>query len=399
MINSAILPTHRVDNKFRVHIDRSLNLQAEREGVMHADLCTLMDLDRFVWAMLETDDEPFQVRLVKSMWRAPVSDMFHPPCAVLVDALRKAARPNASNLAALQLAKVMQTFQGSFDFPSHNHPAVSQFLFAPHIRLLLEMFHAHPLRDYIGRGRLDQQIGRGLIRADLYNDFVARFRQSMRAGGMLRRELHNWYLGSDQNVENLPAYLNGLFHKHGGLTVRHFLLFHSQERSNLVTAPVADQHDDLRRLRACRTKFLGCMRRNRSLFTDDPEYVWAILPSLKSGYVLHLTLLFSTTALRKVLDDRRVESEQATTALQDHEDEVGKYWVSGATEGLGSYHRSDKIIGLYGPEWVHGEVRVDDLGARERLTETLGYLARRRALVRLKNEPKGPYFGMPNRKS
>lgn len=77
------------------------------------------------------------------------------------------------------------------------------------------------------------------------------------------------------------------------------------------------------------------MRRKPALFTQKPGYVWAILPSLEGGYDLHLTLLFDTVALCKVLDDKRVEAEQAGTILEDHADQIGTYWVRTATEGQG----------------------------------------------------------------
>jgi hypothetical protein len=70
-----------------------------------------------------------------------------------------------------------------------------------------------------------------------------------------------------------------------------------------------------------------------------------------------------------------------------------------ATGGQGSYLRGDANAVLYGPDWVHGEVLADDPERPEKLKETLGYLAMRRVLVRLKNEPPGQYFGLPERKA
>lgn len=48
---------------------------------------------------------------------------------------------------------------------------------------------------------------------------------------------------------------------------------------------------------------------------------------------------------------------------------------------------------------MHGEVRPHDTRRRQKLQETLGYLPMRRALVRLKNEPEGEYFGMRERRA
>jgi hypothetical protein len=92
-----------------------------------------------------------------------------------------------------------------------------------------------------------------------------------------------------------------------------------------------------------------------------------------------------------------VEAGQNDEVLRDHADQVGEYWVERATDGQGSYLRGDTNAVLYGPEWMHGEVRADDVGQRGKLKESLGYLAMRRALVRLKNEPPGQYFGTRER--
>ncbi|CAI8694758.1 hypothetical protein EMIT0111MI5_280046 [Burkholderia sp. IT-111MI5] len=73
--------------------------------------------------------------------------------------------------------------------------------------------------------------------------------------------------------------------------------------------------------------------------------------------------------------------------------------MEGVTEGRGSYYRADTTGDLYDRDWVHGEVRADDTDRRDRLKRTLGYLAMRRALVRLSNEPAGEYFGMRERKA
>jgi hypothetical protein len=77
---------------------------------------------------------------------------------------------------------------------------------------------------------------------------------------------------------------------------------------------------------------------------------------------------------------------------------VGAYWVE-VTGGQGRYFRSDRERLLYGQDWVHGEVRTDDAVLREKLKDVLGFLAVRRALVRLTSEPDGEYFGMRERKS
>ncbi|KWA13940.1 hypothetical protein WT38_02760 [Burkholderia territorii] len=210
---------------------------------------------------------------------------------------------------------------------------------------------------------------------------------------LLRRERFNWNLGSLENLMRLHAYLDDLFAPPlSNLTVLHF---------RLLCDPVVEggHRSDLRLLRDCRAKLFDRMRRNLALFPSKPGFVWAIVPSADGRFHLHLTLLFDTAAMRKQRDDKRVESELAGMALQDHADLIGTYWVEGVTEGRGRYYRADSTGNLYDREWVHGEVRADDTERRDRLKRTLGYLAMRRALVRLSNEPAGEYFGMRERKA
>lgn len=398
-LKQATMTAYPLNDKFRRNIDRCLNLLAPPEGATYADLGALGDLDRFIWAMLQADDDPYQIRVEKRTTRVRRKDVLGRTSPIEVVGFPRVAYPNVSNPAARRLSDLMRQFPRRNEIPSPTHPAVGQLTFAPHIRLFLTLFHDHPIRDYIGgQWRLNCPVADGVLPADIYNDFVKRFRCEMLARNLLRRDLHNWNLGSRENVANLDAYLDGLCATRD-LTVYHFWLYHARARSNLVTTSVENQHSDLQVLRACRAKFFDCMRRKPSLFTEDPGYVWFILPTLEGGYALHLTLLFDSAALRKVIDDKRVEAEQAGVLSQDHANEVGAYWVETATGGLGSFQRSDKIINFYSPEWVFGEVRSGDYVRREKLKETLGHLAMRRALVRLKNEPRGQYFGLPNRRS
>jgi hypothetical protein len=275
--------------------------------------------------------------------------------------------------------------------------AAKQLLHAPHLQLLLDVFFGHHISHCLDR-KINSPIGlTERVVAEIYNDFIAQFRQAMRAKKLLRRELHNWGYGSQENVAELHAYLDKLLAEHGSLTVLQLRLFHTKERVGLITAPVRAQHRDLEGLRKSRALFFDRMRRKPALFTDDPGYIWSILPSLEGGYDLHLILLFNTAALQKVIEDKKMEAEQMGVVFRDHADQVGMYFVNTATGGKGTYLRGDRMPWLYGPDWVHGEVRAEDHIRCEKLKETLSYLAMRRALVRLKNEPPGKYFGMSNR--
>ncbi|WP_143040653.1 hypothetical protein [Paraburkholderia caballeronis] len=344
--------------------------------------------------MLETVDDPF---LVYTRPRVD-ADVFRPPRIVPAVGFIRTAEPNRASESTLKLAQLMmQSAHRNRDFLP-THLAVSQLVVAPHIRLMLKVFHDHPISDYALRNpRLDGPVAHGLIRAEIYNDFSRRFRLAARIQDGLHHELNNWYLGSAENLTNLDQYLGQRFEQHDSLTVIHLRLMHSRTRANLVTTQLRSQHNDLQVLRAYRTKFFDRMRRKPSLFTHDPGYVWSILPGMQYGYTLHLTLLLPTAGYNKMIEDLRVQASGLGSCLE-HQDLVGRYWVEGVTDGHGCYLRSDKSPGLYGSDWVHGEVRAGDAVLRKKLKEALGYLAMRRALVRLKNEPKGQYFDMKNRK-
>jgi len=385
------------------HLENSLRFQVGRDGRKilggGPEIALLATLDRLVRLALETDFAPFRVSGAMRPMPVTVPDAFGRNQRVLRQFYVKTAVPNLFYPATEELAAILswRALRSGLTIFQQSDPLASQLLHAPHIRLLLDTFFRHPISNCLG-GNIDLQVdAEGRIRAEVYNDFVSQFRRAMRDSKSLRQDWHKWNLGSRENAANLPVYLNRLFAKHGDLTVLHLRLFHARERADLITSPADAQIADLQMLRECRAKFFDCMRRKRALFTGDPGYIWAILPSLEGGYALHLTLLFSTAALCKVLDDKRVEVGQIGEVLRDHADQVGEYWVERATGGQGSYLRGDTNAVLYGPEWVHGEVRADDVGQRGKLKESLGYLAMRRALVRLKNEPPGQYFGTRER--
>ncbi len=384
-------------------VEHNLNYSGELDGdyTIQSDvqLVSLAELDRFVWLSLETTFAPFRIRgELRRLGDHEFDAQGHVNAAdqwIYV----KTSSPNPLCQATLKLAARLPTISHHATTFDAEIPAAAQLMHAPHIRLLLKTLFSHPIRNYSGSD-IDSPVDcTGTIKAEIYNDFAAQFRRAMLERNCLRRDLHNWLLGSRETVDGLQAYLDSLFTQHRELTVVHLRLFHARERVNLVTAPVDEQHRELQALRACRAKFFDRMRRKPALFTAQPGYVWAILPSLGGGYALHLTLLFDTVALRKVLDDKRAETEHTGAVPEDHADQVGKYWVNVATGGLGGYLRGDSDLWLYDQNWVHGEVHADVPGRRGKLTEMLGYLAMRRGLVRLQNEPDGAYFGMPERKA
>ncbi len=354
----------------------------------------LAELDRIVWLSLETPCPPFHINRKKVEVHGGHDRRYDERRHVEL----KTATPNPLSRASLALAMRLTNVKAQTTTLNPSDPVASRLQYAPHIGLLLDLFFDHPVSTCWGF-KSNAQVGEtGLIKAEIENDFIAQFRHAMLERKLLRRERHNWNLGSRENAGKLKIYLDDLFAKHDSVTVLHLRLFHARERASLRSASAEDLHLDLLALRACRATFFDRIRRKPALFTDESGYVWAIMPSLEGGYDMHLTLLLNTAALQKLLDDKRVEAEHTGALLEDHVDQVGEYWVERATGGRGSYLRADRNPWLYGPGWVHGEVRADDHVRRGKLTEMLSYLAMRRALVRLKNEPAGVYFGKRERK-
>lgn len=348
----------------------------------------LAELDRIVWLSLETPCPPFHISRKKVEVHGGSDRRYGERRQVEL----KTAAPNPLSSASLALAMWLANVHAQTATLDPSDPVASRLQYAPHIGLLLDVFFDHPVSTCRGF-KSNALVGdTGLIKAEFDNDFVARFRDAMLERKLLRRERHNWSLGSRESAGKLKVYLDDLFAKHDSVTVLHLRLFHTRERASLRSASAEDLHLDLLALRACRATFFDRIRRKPALFTDEPGYVWAILPSLEGGFDMHLTLLFNTAALQKLLDDKRVEAEHTGAALENHVDRVGEYWVDVATGGRGSYLRGDRNSWLYGPDWVHGEVRADGDVRRRKLTQMLSYLAMRRALVRLKDEPAGVYF-------
>lgn len=384
--------------KLAPYLDRvlSFGIYTPKSRLEGPEIECLVHLDRIVWLSLETLLPPFVVRQVVRKVRVGGTSAYDKRKFVVKPII--VASANAGSAATKQLASLLAQHEYAFHHFSPADLAARHLEHAPHLRLLLEVFFSHRVRecrkkDCFRFPSVDP------LDALAYNGFVAQFRQAMHERKLVRRELHNWNLSSRQNVPNLRAYLDGQFTRHRSVTVLHLQLFHTRRPVNLITAPVEEQHSNLRALRACRTRFFDRMRRKPALFTDAPGYVWAILPALEGGYYLHLTLLFNTAALQKVLEDRKVEAELAGALFKDLADAIGAYWIRVGTHGEGSYLRGDQRAWLYGPDWEDGEVHADHVMRCEKLREILGLMAMRRALVRLKNEPDGEYFGMQERKA
>ncbi|MDN7642367.1 hypothetical protein [Burkholderia cenocepacia] len=375
------------------HIKRSMSFRVTQGG--GAEICDgpgiglLVSLDSFVWTAMETTCSPFHVQGETYLRNVREWDANGQPRDALLPTIAVATRPNPSFRESNRLVILLFSIKDCLT----THSSAKHLLYPPHLRLLRDLFLEHPISHSLVRTPKELVDDTGLSVAKNCNDFVDRFRQAMCDSKLLRRERFNWNLGSRENLMELHAYLDSLFPvPHSSVTVLHL---------RLLCDPAAegDHRSELQALRDCRAKLFDRMRRKLALFSSKPGFVWAILPSADGRFHLHLTLLFDTAALQKLRDDKQVEADLTGTAVKDHADLIGTYWAEGVTEGRGRYFRADSTGNLYDRDWVHGEVRADDTERRDRLKRTLGYLAMRRALVRLSNEPAGEYFGMRERKA
>ncbi|VWC75920.1 hypothetical protein BLA9940_04451 [Burkholderia aenigmatica] len=374
---------------FAQHVNRNLSFRIAPNAI-HAildgsDISRVEMLDHFVQLVLERSQAPFFIN--KAMHRGR-------------DGEEGYGVPNSSDPVARELASRLTVLMSAIGALYPSNPNPHRLCSAPHLELLWNTFLEHPIRVYQGDSSIFMRNGRvRLDAAEQYNDFIALLRQRLTEERQLKSSLHNWSWGSRENVANLKIYLDNLFDKYGSVTVLHLRLSAATTPIGVKSTSVDESQyyfDLLRKSRAC---FFDRIRRKPALFTNEPEYVWSIIPLVDGTYELHLTLLFSTVALQKVLDDKRVEANLTGTPCANHADQVGAYWIAVGTEGRGSYRQSDQIPGVYDPDvWVHGVIHADETSRRKSLVDALSYLALRRTLIRLASEPLGKYFGFPERK-
>ncbi|WP_414856805.1 hypothetical protein, partial [Burkholderia sp. IT-111MI5] len=296
------------------HIKRSMSFRVTPGG--GAEICDgpriglLVSLDSFVWTAMETTCSPFHVQGETYLRNVREWDASGQPRDALLPTIAVATCPNPSFRGATQLVTLLFFIK---DYLA-THPSAKHLLYPPHLRLLRDLFLEHPISRSLLRASKALVDDTGLSVAKNCNDLVDRFRQAMRDSKLLRRERFNWNLGSRENLMRLHAYLDSLFPlPHSSVTVLHLRLL-------CDPAVEGDHRSELQALRDCRTKLFDRMRRKLALFSYKPGFVWAILPSAAGGFHLHLTLIFDTATVRKLLDDRRVEAGLAGMALKDHAD-------------------------------------------------------------------------------
>ncbi len=380
-----------------LNLSFSVDALGRRAITKRFDVSCVAKLDQLIWLALETRLPPFAVGPQKVLRLVSTSVN-----GISETQSRPVTETRASQLSvvffksAYEISVILMTMLGVTTLLSTSNPDEIPLILAPHIALALKVFAKHDLGRCAGLGINSEVLNTGKIVGQIYNEFVAELGDEMRKRQLLRRERHAWYLGSKENIEKLSDYLKRLFQQHGRLSVMHLRLFHDTERPSLSASSVEQQREALVALRASRTTFLNTIRHKSALFTSKPEYVWAILPSLEGGYDLHLTLIFNTAALNKVRQDLEVEATQEGHPVRDHADLVGEYWVRVATGGNGGYLAGERHPCLYGDDWVHGDVHETDV---PKLEQCLAYLVTRRALLRLKCEPPGSYFGTRQQKA
>ncbi len=255
--------------------------------------------------------------------------------------------------------------------------------YAPHLKLFFEAYTRHTVSRL--RASSHGYLERLHEHLDAFNDFYATFRHALRDERKLHAELHNWRFSGIQNNQRLHQYLDNYIQKNRNVTAMHFTLFHTAEQLDLSVATTSEQKKYLTQLSSSREAFFNGFTRKRAYFPHKPGYVWAVDPSHYEGYGLRITLLFNTMALT---------NEHPYPHLHAHE--IGAYWVSKATNGRGHYHLHPACkFPSTGPAF--DRINVDEPRKLQRMKEHLECMALHHALVRVRNQPKGKFFGTPQR--
>lgn len=352
--------TYHTEARHLRHIDKMLNTlppSNKRQGLLldGPQITLLRKLDEFVWAVMKEPEPPYYVeaRWLKSRKRGTQQDRPYRhwddlfSCVAIVDAI---------------MAPCLE--------------------FAPHLELLRQVFQDHPVCLSVGRGpsaRFDAR----RMNFDVFNDFCATFRKRMLDKHLLRKERFNWGWGSTENLQRLKSYLSSFLGATSFTSAYHFLLLHSNEPLDLQVATEAENSKSLEILSQCRETFFNGFVRKRSLFPVKPGYVWSIEPSLCAGWGLRLTLLWPSDSLLKMGMD-----------LNAHAEGIGCYWVEQATKGAGGYWVQSVDRDLLGAK-TSFHTSFFDLQRLQALVQSLEPLAIRNALVRIRNQPKGKFFGLP----
>lgn len=340
------------------HIDNALNtfpvIKAGRAEAVEAPcVSALLEMDRFVRAVQLGDALPYvlQGRYFKAE-KLPRSDT-----------------EGVSNWDPL-FATVRRW--GRVDVP--------YLRFAPHLKLLMEVYRQHRISVGMYNGPNAPFYG-GERNAEVFNDFCLAFRRAMADRKMLRQECLTWGLGSTQNLRRLHRYLDAFTGATPSTTAYHFTFLHTTEPLNLATASEKAHLAYLEPLRACRSLFMNGFAGKPSLFPSKPGYVWSLEPSLSGGWGLRMTLLWPTEVISRV-----------SIGSTHHARGIGDYWVQHATKTFGSYlmHGTEQVFELTTPS----SGRRVSYGLQS-LKMRLAPLAVRDALVRFDNQPEGKYFGMP----
>lgn len=317
-------------------------------------------LDEFVWAAIQEPEPPYYIegRTLKSRRRVFSNDQRShdlriSPWDSLYGAVTKVPEVWAPNLR-----------------------------FAPHLELLFKTYQEHPI-SAVGAS----QGPRGLFagqrsNAAIFNDFCAVFRRQMIDKKLLSAERNNWGLSGTENLKRLKHYLEDFTDSLPSTTAYHFWLHHTSDLLDLRSATQTQNRASLDALIKCRSTFFNGFDRNRTLFPVKPGYVWSVEPHIQEGWGLRLTLLWSS----QVLPSTEID-------VNAHAHEIGKYWVALASKGQGKYwlQRIDQnLIGRsFAPSKYHDNLRL------QAFMRSLEPLAMRNALVRIRNQPEGKYFGTP----
>lgn len=272
------------------YVDRTLNSLSphdkptQRMWYETPDISLLIQLDRFIRVATTTPYPPFVVKAEKNRYGR--------------DSLKARISPNGMTLASF------------FDDTRRADLAYSPRLeYAPHLEHFFEVYLDHPMTSRSMRFP-DSPFDRRRLGADVYCDLCIRIYQDLTLRKLLQIPRHSWSTTSYENLRKLNMSLDRIFTGGHDLTAYHLRLFASQTRSPILASPeqaspqldapeqapqktdsqAQTSQQELRRLRACWTKFRGLWATKPAYFPCRPAYVWSIESSLEDGYLPNITL-------------------------------------------------------------------------------------------------------------
>jgi hypothetical protein len=240
------------------------------------------------------------------------------------------------------------------NYPEYTFSAEVDTFFASCIELnLLQETFRNPAENYVP----------GIAFAELYNSLILRIREKTRSSEF-KQSLNARENNSKRNLKSYSAYFNSVLRKWSRLLVLRLDGYFPYSPTEQVSAVAAHQ---------ARKRFLNNIRHNE-LFKGLIGVIWKLEYGCHGhgesgcgrGHHFHFIFLF----------DGRVRQKEEWIA-----DEIGKYWVSRITDGLGAYNNCNRDSNKYKRRGI-GIINHFDTEKREYfLKHVLGYLTKHDQLL------------------